>query len=90
MEFIWDNIFIFWFGTGFLVTSIANISMPDMFILGDSDFEEGEYSYNDDQLEIQVKSIREAIVNNTRKIKEAVSLSSDHATVTCNNNGFYE
>lgn len=44
MEFIWDNIFFFWFGTGFLVTLIANISMPDMFIMGDSDFEEGEWS----------------------------------------------
>ena len=55
------------------------------------DFKCDEYDYKDEvSNEIMEKSFTEAILNNSRDISDLVEKSKELATVTCNNNGFYE
>jgi hypothetical protein len=41
-------------------------------------------------MEIRMKALSEAILNNASKISELVKTTKELAVVTCNNNGFYE
>ena len=43
MEFIWDNVFYFWLGSGIVVTTIMNVVIPELFRSG-SEFQETEWS----------------------------------------------
>lgn len=56
------------------------------------DYKCDEYNWGDvdDYNEIIEKSFAEAILNNSRDISDLVEKSKELATVTCNNNGFYE
>ena len=54
------------------------------------DFGCDDYTKKDNFFEVVMEAIGEAMLTNASTITELQSMSKELATVTCNNNGFYE